>query len=218
MASSPVWSLDHDREIARRAARIVARHRQRAIGVAEPCCAGRLMRDRVAHAVGMHLRAALQQPVGRLAIVEVHRAVEFRPVEPVLIDVAQEIAGSDRGAFGFQRHGDVTHAGLDQDQLRLKIALGRGSGEQVSRPVRLAGWPKARRGRGQRGTVSFIQSDLTLVDKQVPFARVHPRFRFTFVVVAATDVIVNCATDFRSWKWPSGATVRANGSAKPNTR
>ena len=122
----PGLVLDHDREIARRGARLVACHRQRPVGMTEPGFGGRFMRDRVAHAVGVHLRTALQQAVGRFAPIEMHRAVELRPVEPVLVDIAQEIARGDRRAFGLQRNCDVAHGRLDHDALRGVFARGRG--------------------------------------------------------------------------------------------
>ena len=83
------------------------------------------MRDRVEHAIGVHLRAALQQAIGRFAPVEMHRAVECSAVEPVLVDIAQEITRGHRCALGLDFHRDIAHGGFDHDQLgRVDFRLG----------------------------------------------------------------------------------------------
>ena len=67
------------------------------------------------------------------------------------LQLCDDLYGGDRGAFGFQRHCDVTHAGLDQDHLCFIIALGRGSRSR-SRRVVLCGERASQKREGGEGS------------------------------------------------------------------
>ncbi|KAJ8137784.1 hypothetical protein OY671_009003, partial [Metschnikowia pulcherrima] len=85
----------HEREIAGRRARRAARHRDRAGLVQDAGNVRRLVRDRLEHALGIAAHAGSDQPVGSFTPGKVHRAVEHHAIEPLSIDIAQEIGGGD---------------------------------------------------------------------------------------------------------------------------
>ena len=100
----------HDEEIPGRAARCIARHRQRAIIMGEARLARRLMLDRRQDALGVILCPALDEAIVRAA----DGPIEDGAVEPLLVDIAQEITGGDRCLIGMQRHHNASGTRIER--------------------------------------------------------------------------------------------------------
>jgi hypothetical protein len=105
---------DDEEEIRCRGAGILARHRDRAVQVREARRIRCLVQDRLEHLLRVPLQPALHQAVVP-GLVDLHGAIELAVVEALRIDVAQEVAGGDRGAAGVELHGDRTEGRLDHD-------------------------------------------------------------------------------------------------------
>ena len=177
---------DADHEIAHRAVGRSPRHRDRAVAVEEAGAAGRLEPDRRQEQTEIVADAALDEAV--LWIVgDVRAAVEDDVVEPMLIDIGDEILGRDRRVavvelqhdrpgVGFQPHphriadrragrGRVGGGGVRARRRRI-VAAGRKdeaeqeeAGERANHPATPTQARRKRRPRPKPGPTLRIRCD-----------------------------------------------------------
>jgi hypothetical protein len=99
-----------DEEAGGRRSGPVVGHRDCAGDVLEPGLGGGFMGDRLEQLARVAEDPALDQPA---ALVLVKGAVEGLAVEPVRIDIMEEVGGRDRGMTAVERHDDLADAGLN---------------------------------------------------------------------------------------------------------
>ncbi|QYU70640.1 hypothetical protein J4558_11205 [Leptolyngbya sp. 15MV] len=118
--------LQHNREVAGRGAGREPGHRKGTAHMRDAGHVGRLVRDRGPGAPRIALGAGLDQAIGLFAPVDPHGTVERDSVEPLLVDIAQEVGGGHRCSFALDGDGDGAAGGLERDERRAWLLRRKG--------------------------------------------------------------------------------------------
>ena len=134
--------VQQDEEVGARGAGAAVRHGDGAGNIVQAGLAGRLVRDRREQLARVAPHAALDE-VARGAV---HGAVEALAVEPVGVDIMEEVGGGDRRMGAVDGDHDPAEAGVDGDGD--EVGLQRGGGRRSAGGL---GEERSGKGREQRG-------------------------------------------------------------------